>query len=720
MPSVHATLGAPWDDGATAHLAGFDMPWKDGVTVHAGMSTYTPGSPPGGGTPTGPTAASLFEIAARPTYNVVHEVSLTDLRDDTVLDVTDLAIAADEDSVFWTLRATGPGLLYAKLTSGAQPAQVEATIDGVAWRFAVDSVGRSRGFESDSVSFTGRSLTVAASSPYQVDSNWVNDGETTAAQMAAIANIYTGLEVVWMLDDWVIPDQIFTFTGTPLGVVRRVAEAVGAMVVSDRSEFRVVVTPRYPILPNEWPVAPVDVQIAFEAVQLEQFERADRPEYDGVYLSGQQGGATGFVRLAGTAGATLHPLVTDLLLTEEPALRQRGMAILGQSGGQARVSLTLPVLTGAGEPGVLDLNQIVRVLDPAGTWFGLVRSVSVSASSVEFDPRVRQVVVLERHTKLLTGTYIPPGETDLASNPLVFAGPIADQALTEGEAFSLATASYWTGGTPPYTWSLRSGSLPAGLTLNPSTGVVNGTPTAVGTASVALRVTDTVANMADSNTVELDVEAAASGFTAILDTFSGEDTTPSGHVPDEGPAGLAWVIAAGQLTGGYWAPSSGASNEYVNGYLYDAAGIAPLDNGLSVECTFVEGVGDPTQVARMVAYYSTVPGGVAISRPSLALLELWDTTSTREARVGMRNAAGSISYGSVFTLGGSAGSSITMRLEIEDGAERVYIDGTLRHSVSGIAAEPRIMDYFEMNGSIGSNEGAAATKFNTLTIDPLV
>jgi hypothetical protein len=408
MPSVHATVGAPWAEGSVLHAGAVVMPWGDGATVHAGMSGYTPGPPPDGGVPTHPTAPVPREIAARQTYKTAHVVTVTDLRDDTPLDVLDLSIATDEDSVFWTVRGSGPGSLFDKLVAGEQPAQIEVTIDGQVWRFAIDTLSRSREFGATTASFAGRSLTVAASAPYEVDSNWVNDGVTTAAQTAAIANIYTGLEVVWKIDDWIIPDKIFSFSGTPLGVVRRLAEAVGAIVVSDRSEFRVTVSPRYPILPNEWPVSPPDVQIALDAVQAETYERADRPEYDGVYVSGQQGGVVGFVRLEGRAGATLHPLVTDLLLTEEPALRQRGAAILGASGGQARVSLTLPVLTGENEPGVLDLSQLVRVFDPAGTWYGLARSISVTVSSVGADPRVRQVVVLERHTKSMEGTYVPP------------------------------------------------------------------------------------------------------------------------------------------------------------------------------------------------------------------------------------------------------------------------------------------------------------------------
>ena len=37
-----------------------------------------------------------------------------------------------------------------------------------------------------------------------------------------------------------------------------------------------------------------------------------------------------------------------------------------------------------------------------------------------------------------------------------------------------------TGGVPPYTFSIVSGSLPPGLTLNTSTGAITGTPTTAG------------------------------------------------------------------------------------------------------------------------------------------------------------------------------------------------------------------------------------------------
>lgn len=47
------------------------------------------------------------------------------------------------------------------------------------------------------------------------------------------------------------------------------------------------------------------------------------------------------------------------------------------------------------------------------------------------------------------------------------------------------------GGTAPYAWSITSGALPNGLTLNAATGQITGTPTMEGTSSFTVRVTDT-------------------------------------------------------------------------------------------------------------------------------------------------------------------------------------------------------------------------------------
>ncbi len=47
-----------------------------------------------------------------------------------------------------------------------------------------------------------------------------------------------------------------------------------------------------------------------------------------------------------------------------------------------------------------------------------------------------------------------------------------------------------TSGTPPYVWSIASGSLPPGLSLNSSTGAITGTPTEQGTSTFTVNVAD--------------------------------------------------------------------------------------------------------------------------------------------------------------------------------------------------------------------------------------
>jgi hypothetical protein len=52
------------------------------------------------------------------------------------------------------------------------------------------------------------------------------------------------------------------------------------------------------------------------------------------------------------------------------------------------------------------------------------------------------------------------------------------------------------GGITPYTWSIASGSLPVGLSLNSSTGLISGTPGAAGLAEFSVKVTDAQSNTA--------------------------------------------------------------------------------------------------------------------------------------------------------------------------------------------------------------------------------
>ncbi len=81
-----------------------------------------------------------------------------------------------------------------------------------------------------------------------------------------------------------------------------------------------------------------------------------------------------------------------------------------------------------------------------------------------------------------------------------------------GTAYSQALVA--AGGTPPYTWALTGGAPPAGLTLS-SAGAITGTPTAAGTSSVTIQVTDSTKATA----------SAAFTLTVISASFSGLSST---------------------------------------------------------------------------------------------------------------------------------------------------------------------------------------------------
>jgi subtilisin family serine protease len=91
---------------------------------------------------------------------------------------------------------------------------------------------------------------------------------------------------------------------------------------------------------------------------------------------------------------------------------------------------------------------------------------------------------------------------------------------TVGQAYSETLAV--TGGTPPFAWSLDAGALPAGLTLNASTGAVTGVPTAAGTESFTVRVTD---SLEQTDTQALSIEVAPPPQPAILTA-----SLPAGNV----------------------------------------------------------------------------------------------------------------------------------------------------------------------------------------------
>ncbi len=140
-------------------------------------------------------------------------------------------------------------------------------------------------------------------------------------------------------------------------------------------------------------------------------------------------------------------------------------------GGKTPVTWSLP--SGSSLPPGLTLN--------AST--GLISGTPTTANTYTFTVQLRD-------------SQQPPATTVSGTLTIIIAPPpliiTSTGDLTAGQInHAYSHQLTFTGGTPPVTWSLPTGStLPPGLTLNATTGVIAGTPTQTGNFTFTVKVTD--------------------------------------------------------------------------------------------------------------------------------------------------------------------------------------------------------------------------------------
>jgi len=130
----------------------------------------------------------------------------------------------------------------------------------------------------------------------------------------------------------------------------------------------------------------------------------------------------------------------------------------------------------------------------------------------------------------------------------VVTAPLADGRL--GVAYSHVLAA--TGGVGARTWEITDGSLPTGLSLNGTTGQIAGTPTALGTSSLTVQVSDSQApaNTATSALSITVVPADLIVVTASLQGSSPDVAYSQTLIAQGGTPAYVWSVASGSLPPG--------------------------------------------------------------------------------------------------------------------------------------------------------------------------
>lgn len=116
-------------------------------------------------------------------------------------------------------------------------------------------------------------------------------------------------------------------------------------------------------------------------------------------------------------------------------------------------------------------------LNPSGVISGTPTAAGTTLITVKVTDSVSGTA-----TKQLSLIVNPPGVVPIAITTTTLPGG------TVGSVYSATVAA--TGGTGTRTWSVLSGTLATGLTLNPSTGAISGTPATAETSSFTIQVQD--------------------------------------------------------------------------------------------------------------------------------------------------------------------------------------------------------------------------------------
>lgn len=245
-----------------------------------------------------------------------------------------------------------------------------------------------------------------------------------------------------------------------------------------------------------------------------------------------------------------------------------------------------------------------------------------------------------------------------------------------------------TGGNGAYTWSVVSGSLPAGMTFDPATAVISGTPMADGTYSFTVQVADGN-GVKVSKAVTLLVRAALTVQTPEL---------PAGTV------GVAYANQEFSAAGG-----SGTYTWSVGGTL--PAGLTFAVDPLDPKKAFVQGKPTAAGAYEFQIQVKDSNGVTVVKDLSIQVNpELTFTAAPLpEGTVGLAYAGRSLS---------AAGGSGTYLWSIEDG--RLPDGLTLDASRGTIDGTPKESGVYTVTIQVKDGNGIAVSKVLTLKIHPPV
>jgi hypothetical protein len=254
--------------------------------------------------------------------------------------------------------------------------------------------------------------------------------------------------------------------------------------------------------------------------------------------------ATSIADATKTASATLTVPATPTITTTALAAGAVGTAYSATLAGSGGITPYIwSVNTGSALPACLTMTT-------AGVISGTPVASCAGTSSITFKLTDSGTATALTITKALSLT--------LNAAPAITFTATTMPAATFNVAFVGSAAA--TGGAGALTYSLSSGPLPTGLTLNTATGAITGTPAVVGTYPITVKAADAFGDSATQN------YSIVSSYPALAVATS---TLPTGYV---GSAYSKTLLATGGSGTGYvWSVATGST--LPGGLTLSAAGL---------------------------------------------------------------------------------------------------------------------------------------------------
>ena len=330
-------------------------------------------------------------------YFIMHSLSVNVLPSNTAIDVGSISLSIDIDAFAWTMNMQvldGIELIRPDVNGNKE---VQINIDGYIWIFIVESYTENKKFADNSWTVTGRSKTAYLSAPYKLPISNTYTSLINAAQIVDNELLNSGFTATYSTVDWAVNADAFSYQNlTAMQAIRRVADAIGGVILPHQSADSLIINPRYQASPWDWGTATPKAIITHDVITGMSGNWQPKPDINGVYVGGNTVGVECFVKRTGTAGDQLAAQHVENLITHQDAGREKGRNILSDRGKQEVVSIELPILPIGQTPEIYQCGDLLEIQETS-TWRAMVLSININASVNNGAITAEQTVSLEKH-----------------------------------------------------------------------------------------------------------------------------------------------------------------------------------------------------------------------------------------------------------------------------------------------------------------------------------